>query len=362
MNTVFTPAAQRNGKLTLVQGNIALAEGALHAGLDCYFGYPITPQNQVPEYLSAKLPERGGAFVQAESELASINMVLGAASTGARAMTSSSGPGISLMQEGISFLAGDELPAVIANVMRCGPGMGGIKPTQGDYYQATRGGGHGDYHTIVLAPASAQEMFDLTYQAFDVADTYCNPVLILADAILGQMKEPAVLEPPYERKAIKKDDWSLTGAAGRKARNIRSMLLAGDDQEQLNYKLEKKYERVKQELPMWECIDTEDADLIVVAFGTSARISSSAARLARAEGLKVGVFRPITLFPFPEEALRDLASKVGKFLVVEMNLGQMLHDVRAIVGHDIPVSFYGRPGGGVPTVREVLENIKESVS
>ncbi len=362
MSAFFMQTVERTAKPVLVQGNIALAEGALHAGLDCYFGYPITPQNQVPEYLSAKLPERDGVFVQAESELASINMVLGAAATGARAMTSSSGPGISLMQEGISFIAGDQLPAVIANVMRCGPGMGGIKPTQGDYYQATRGGGHGDYHTITLAPASAQEMFDLTYRAFDIADTYRNPVLILADAILGQMKEPAILEPPYERQKIDKSDWALTGAVQRKARNIRSMLLEGDDQEQLNYELERKYNRVKQELPMWECIDTEDADLVIVAFGTSARISSSAARIARTEGLRVGVMRPITLFPFPEDALRELASKVSRFLVVEMNLGQMLHDVRAIVGHDIPVSFHGRPGGGVPTTSEVLGKIKESLS
>lgn len=354
-------AIQRTGTPTLVQGNIALAEGALHAGLKCYFGYPITPQNQIPEYLSSKLPERGGVFVQAESELASINMVLGAAATGARVMTSSSGPGISLMQEGISFLAGDELPAVIANIMRCGPGLGGIKPTQGDYYQATRGGGHGDYHTIVLAPASAQEMFDLGYKAFDLADTYRNPVLILADAILGQMKEPAILEPAYPSLNLKKD-WALTGAEGRPARNIRSMYLEGDDQEKLNFRLDEKYARIKRELPMWECTDTDDADIVIVAFGTSARIASSAARIARAEGLRVGVFRPITLFPYPETALHELASKVGKFLVVEMNLGQMLHDVRAIVGPDVPVGFHGRPGGGVPTVREILGKIKENLS
>ena len=346
MNATAATTQQRSGTPTLVQGNLALAEGAIAAGLKCYFGYPITPQNQIPEHLSARLPETGGVFLQAESELASINMVLGAAATGARVMTSSSGPGISLMQEGISFLAGDELPCVIANIMRCGPGLGGIKPTQGDYYQATRGGGHGDYHTVVLAPASAQEMFDLAYRAFDLADHYRNPVLILADAILGQMKEPAILEPPYPRQQHNKD-WALTGAADRPARNIRSMYLEGDDQEQLNYKLQEKYERMKREIPMWECVDTDDAELVIVAFGTAARIASSAARIARAEGLRVGCFRPITLFPFPEEALRHAAADAKALLVVEMNLGQMLHDVRAIMGRDASVAFHGRPGGSV---------------
>ncbi len=360
MNATATTAEKRTGTPTLMQGNIALAEGAVQAGLRCYFGYPITPQNQIPEYLSARLPETGGVFVQAESELASINMVLGAAATGARVMTSSSGPGISLMQEGISFLAGDQLPCVIANIMRSGPGLGGIKPTQGDYYQATRGGGHGDYHTLVLAPANAQEMFDLTYKAFDLADTYRNPVLILADAILGQMKEPVIPEPPYPRLELDKD-WALTGANNRPARNIRSMYLEGDDQEQHNYVLQEKYDRVRQEVPMWEQMDTDDADFVVVAFGTSARIASSAVRLARAEGLRVGLFRPITLFPLPEEALREMAAKVNGLLVVEMNLGQMVHDVRAILGPDKPVSFHGRPGGGVPTVREILEKIKENM-
>ncbi len=361
MNATAVMTEERTGKRALVQGNIALAEGAVQAGLDCYFGYPITPQNQVPEYLSARLPETGGVFVQAESELASINMVLGAAATGARVMTSSSGPGISLMQEGISFLAGDQLPCVIANIMRSGPGLGGIKPTQGDYLQATRGGGHGDYHTIVLAPASAQEMFDLTHKAFDLADTYRNPVLILADAILGQMKEPAYLEPAYPRLEIKKD-WALTGADNRPARNIRSMYLEGDDQEQLNYTLRDKYDKIKKEIPMWESADTDDADLVVVAFGTAARIASSAVRMARIEGLRVGLFRPITLFPLPEDALRELASRVKRLLVVEMNLGQMLHDVRAVAGADVDVAFHGRPGGGVPTVREVLDKIKENIA
>ena len=350
--------AERLGERQLVQGNVAVAEGAVQAGLDCYFGYPITPQNQIPEYLSWRLPQAGGVFLQAESELASINMVLGAASTGARAMTSSSGPGISLMQEGISFLAGMELPAVIVDVMRCGPGLGGIKPTQGDYYQATRGGGHGDYHTLVLAPGNAQEMFDLTYEAFDLADKYRNPVLVFADAILGQMKEPAILEPIHPPLEMDKP-WMMSGAQGRPIRNIRSMYLEGDDQEELNYTLREKYERVKRDEQRFEARWTEDADYAVVAFGTSSRISLNAVRQARQEGLQVGLFRPITLFPFPVDGLRALSEHVKRILVVEMNLGQMVDDVRSTVLPDVKVEFHGRPGGGLPTPEEVVAKLKE---
>jgi len=341
-----------------VQGNIAIAEGAVKAGLKCYFGYPITPQNQIPEYLSARLPEVGGVFLQAESELASINMVLGAASTGVRAMTSSSGPGVSLMQEGLSFIAGMQLPAVLADVMRCGPGLGGIKPTQGDYYQATRGGGHGDYHTLVLAPSSVQEMFDLTFLAFDLADTYRNPVIVLADAILGQMKEPAILEP--ERPPLEVDKpWAMTGAKGRPIRNVRSMYLEGDDQEQLNYMLREKYARVKQNEQRSESAWTDDADYVVVAFGIASRIVLNAVRLAREEGLRVGLFRPVTLFPFPEEAMRTLSERVKRILVVEMNLGQMVDDVRASVVCDATVAFHGRPAGGIPSAEEIVAKLKE---
>ncbi len=349
---------ERAGEKQLIQGNVAIAEGAVRAGLDCYFGYPITPQNQIPEYLSWRLPEVGSLFLQAESELASINMVLGAASTGARAMTSSSGPGVSLMQEGISFLAGMELPAVIADVMRCGPGLGGIKPTQGDYYQATRGGGHGDYHTLVLAPYNAQEMFDLTVDAFDLADKYRNPVIVLADAVLGQMKEAAFLEPLHGPIEVEKD-YIMSGCKGRATRNIRSMYLEGDDQEDLNYKLQAKYERVKRDEQRSEEINTEDADIVLVAFGTSARISLSAMNLAREEGLNVGLFRPISLFPFPENALLKLSERVKKMVVVEMNLGQMVDDVRATVARDTTVAFTGRPGGGLPTPKEILAKLKE---
>lgn len=349
---------ERVGERKLVRGNDAVAEGAVRAGLNCYFGYPITPQNEIPEYLSWRLPQAGGLFLQAESELASINMVLGAAATGARAMTSSSGPGISLMQEGISFLGGTELPAVIVDVMRSGPGLGGIKPTQGDYYQATRGGGHGDYRTLVLAPNCVQEMFDLTFLAFDLADKYRNPVVVFADAILGQMKEPAILEPLAPPTKYDKP-WALTGAKGRSARNIRSMYLEGDDQEQLNYTLQRKYERMRQEEQRSEERLTDDADCVIAAFGTSSRIALSAVQRARAEGMRVGLFRPITLFPFPVDALRRLSERVKRFLVVEMNLGQMLDDVRAAVSADVKVAFHGRPAGGLPTPHEIIDKIKE---
>lgn len=351
---------ERCERKTLTMGNIAVAEGAIQAGCRAYFGYPITPQNEVPEYLSKRLPEVGGVFLQAESELASINMVLGAAATGTRVMTSSSGPGISLMQEGISFLAGSQLPAVIVNVMRCGPGLGGIKPTQADYFQATRGGGHGDYRTLVLAPNNVQEMFDFTVQAFELADKYRNPVLILADAILGQMKEPATLVPEHAPVEFDKSDWILNGARERSARNIRSMYLEDDDQEDLNYVLQKKYERMERDEPRHETRWTEDAELLVVAFGTSARIARAAVAQARAEGIRAGIFRPITLYPFPRTALREVSDRVKRVLVVEMNCGQMLEDVRAIVRPEIEVRFHGRPGGGVPTPDEILAKLKEA--
>ena len=348
----------RPGKKTLVKGNIALAEGAVQAGCRCYFGYPITPQNEIPEYLSKRLPEVGGTFLQAESEIASINMVLGASSTGIRAMTSSSSPGISLMQEGISFLAGSQLPAVIVNVQRCGPGLGGIKPTQGDYFQATRGGGHGDYRTLVLAPANAQEMFDYAILAFELADKYRNPALILADAILGQMKEGAVLAPNAPIVQFDKP-YALTGAKGRPSQNLRSMYLEGDDQELLNYTLQEKYNRMERDEQRFETHWTDDADCVLVAFGTGARIALSAARLARDEGLKVGLFRPTTLYPFPVAGLRALTERVKRLLVVELNLGQMVEDVRATVERDVDVRFYGRPAGGLPIPSDVLAKIKE---
>ena len=351
--------SERSGQREWVQGNVAVAKGAVEGGCRCYFGYPITPQNEIAEYLSTQLPATGGVFLQAESELASINMVLGAASTGARAMTSSSGPGISLMQEGLSYTAGMELPLVVIDVMRCGPGLGGIKPTQGDYFQATRGGGHGDYRTLVLAPGNVQEMFDLTALAFDLADKYRNPTIVLADAILGQMKEPAYLtlrEPP---KHVDKP-WILEGAKGGRARrNICSMYLEGDGQEDHNRALFEKYERMARDEQRFDLRLTEDAECVVVAFGAAARIALSAVRAAREEGLRVGLFRPVTLFPYPVDALRSLSERVKRILVVELNTGQMVEDVRAAVQSDVTVAFHGRPGGGVPTPAEILTKIKE---
>jgi 2-oxoglutarate ferredoxin oxidoreductase subunit alpha len=251
-----------------------------------------------------------------------------------------------------------QLPAVIVDVMRCGPGLGGIKPTQGDYYQATRGGGHGDYFTMVLAPGSVQEMFDLTFEAFDLAEKYRNPVLVFADAIIGQMKEPAILEPLREPIKVDKP-WALTGAKDRPVRNIRSMYLEGDDQEQLNYTLQRKYNQMRRDEQRSEQFMTEDADVVLVAFGISARIALTAVQEAREQGLRVGLFRPISLFPFPVDALKALSERVKKMLVIEMNLGQMVDDVRSSVLHDVTVGFHGRPAGGVPTADEVLAKMKE---
>ncbi|MCX5757620.1 MAG: 3-methyl-2-oxobutanoate dehydrogenase subunit VorB [Candidatus Hydrogenedentes bacterium] len=349
--------SDRAGKRVLEKGNVAMAEGAVQAGCRCYFGYPITPQNEVPEYLSKRLPEVGGVFLQAESEVASINMVYGAVATGTRAMTSSSSPGISLMQEGISFLAGSQLPAVVVNVQRSGPGLGGIKTTQGDYYQATRGGGHGDYRTIVLAPWTVQEMYDLPFLAFELAEKYRNPVLIRPDAVLGQMKEGVVMTPPGPVVTYEKD-FIVDGAKGRPARNIRSMYLEGDDQELLNYVLREKYRKMEAEEQRFDVHSIDDADTVIVAFGTAARISLSAIQRGREEGLRVGLFRPITLWPFPVDGLRALAQRVKHVLVVEMNLGQMVDDVRAALGPDVQVEFYGRPAGGVPSPRAILEHIR----
>jgi len=344
----------------LIKGNVALAEAAIKAGCLYYFGYPITPQNDIPEYLSLHLPEWGGTFVQAESEIASINMVMGASATGVRAMTSSSGPGISLMQEGMSYMAGSEIPGLVVNIMRCGPGLGGISPTQGDYFQATRGGGHGDYYNIVLAPASVQEMFDLTIKAFELSDKYRNPAMILADAILGQMKEPAVLEPREKSESYDKP-WATTGASGRDPQHLKTLYLSDGEQEEHNLQLKKKYDEIREKEVMCEAKDLDGADLFVVAFGTASRIVKTAMSLAREEGLRVGLIRPITLFPFPTKAIYEASKKIPKALVVEMNTGQMLTDVQIAVDKEADVYFYGRPGGGVPTPEEVLGEMKRSI-
>ena len=346
-------------KKTLIKGNEAVAMGALDAGCRCYFGYPITPQNEIPEYLSRHLPEQGGTFIQAESEVASINMVLGASAAGARVMTSSSSPGISLKQEGISYLAGSELPAVIVNMSRSSPGLGGISASQADYWQAVKGGGHGDYRVIVLAPASVQELYTLTCQAFDFADRYRNPVMILGDAMLGQMKEPVLRKPP-EKGALPAKPWALTGKKGRAANVVKSLYLGEGELEAHIWKLEEKYERIRRELVLYESMDLEDAELIVVAFGTAARISMSAVRAARGQGLRVGLIRPISLFPFPEEVLCRASRNTPAFLTVELNTGQMVEDVRLAVSNGARVHFYGRPcgAGSLPTPGEILQRIR----
>lgn len=339
-------------------GNEALAEAAILAGCDAYFGYPITPQNEIPAYMSRRMPEEGRVFVQSESELAAINMVFGASATGKRAMTSSSGPGISLMQEGISYLAGAELPAVVVNIMRGGPGLGNISPAQSDYFQATRGGGHGDYRTIVLAPSSVQEMVDCMLLAFDLADQYRMTVLVLADGILGQMMEPIVLEKKPSRELPPKD-WALTGAKGREQNIVRSLWLGEGVLEKHNNKLKAKYEQIEKNEVLCEQYEVDDAEIVVVAYGISARIVRGAAAKAREEGIKVGWIRPITLWPFPTEQISKVADEFRIFLTVEMSAGQMVEDVKLAVAGRAPVVFYGRPGGSVPTVDELLDKIKQ---
>ncbi|MFA5424801.1 MAG: 3-methyl-2-oxobutanoate dehydrogenase subunit VorB [Phycisphaerae bacterium] len=350
--------SQAHKERILMCGNEAMAEAAIIAGCDAYFGYPITPQNEVTGYMARRMPEEGRAFVQCESELAAINMVFGAAATGKRAMTSSSSPGISLMQEGISYLAGAQLPSVIVNVMRGGPGLGNIAPSQGDYFQATRGGGHGDYRTIVLAPWSVQEFADLMSLAFDLADIYRNPVLVLADGILGQMMEPVVLDKKSKRKLPAKD-WALTGCKGREQNIVRSLWLKEGALEQLNYDLQEKYKQVEDKEVLCEQYEVDDAEIVLVAYGVAARIVRSAVDKARKQGIKAGWIRPITLWPFPSEQISTAAEQFKVFLTVEMSLGQMVEDVKLAVAGKCPVLFYGRAGGGVPTVEQVLDKIKQ---
>lgn len=342
----------------LVRGNEAVAMGAIDAGCRLFFGYPITPQNEIPEYLSKHLPPLGGEFIQAESEIASINLLLGATATGARAMSSSSSPGISLMQEGLSYMAGSELPVVIVNISRSGPGLGGISASQGDYFQATRGGGHGDYRMIVLAPSTVQEMYELTCLAFDLADKYRNPAMVLGDALIGQMKEPLIRQKP-EAMPLPPKDWALTGARGRKPNRIKSLYLQEGELTEHNWKLYQKYERMKREEVRFETVHVEDAQFIVAAFGSMSRVSKTAMEMAREEGMKVGLFRPITLFPYPEKCLYDISKRVKKFLTVELNTGQMVEDVKLSVDRDAEVYFYGKPPGALPPPEEILDEIKK---
>jgi 2-oxoglutarate ferredoxin oxidoreductase subunit alpha len=342
----------------LMCGNEALAEAAILAGCDAYFGYPITPQNEIPAYMSRRMPEEGRVFVQSESELAAINMVFGASATGKRTMTSSSSPGISLMQEGISYLAGAELPAVVVNVMRGGPGLGNIAPSQSDYFQATRGGGHGDYRTIVLGPSSVQEMADFMPLAFDLADRYRMTVMVLADGFLGQMMEPVVLKKKSSPELPPKD-WALTGAKDREQNIVRSLWLGEGVLEDLNFKLDDKYKQIQNNEVLCEQYEVDDAEIIVVAYGIAARIVSGAVSRAREEGIKVGWIRPVTLWPFPTEQISKAADEFRLFLTVEMSTGQMVEDVKLAVAGKAPVVFYGRPGGGVPTVEEILDKIRQ---
>ncbi len=342
----------------LMCGNEALAEAAIIAGLDAYFGYPITPQNEIPAYMSRRMPEEGRVFVQSESELAAINMVFGASATGKRVMTTSSSPGISLMQEGISYLAGAELPAVIVNVMRGGPGLGNIAPSQSDYFQATRGGGHGDYRTITIAPSSVQELADSMSLAFDLADQYRTPVLVLADGILGQMMEPVVLDEK-PRRDLPPKDWALTGTKGRDQNIVRSLWLGEGVLEELNYRLQARYRQIEKNEVLCEQYKIEDADIVVLAYGVVARIVQAAVDKARQQGIKVGWIRPVTLWPFPSEQINKIAEEFRIFLTVELSCGQMVEDVKLAVAGKAPVIFYGRTGGGVPSVEDIFEQIRQ---
>ena len=342
------------GKPMLMKGNEALAEAAIIAGCRHYFAYPITPQNEVSAYMAQRLPEVGGCFLQAESEVASINMVFGAAAGGARAMTSSSSPGISLMQEGISYLAGAELPAVVANIMRGGPGLGNISGAQGDYFQAVKGGGHGDYHNIVLAPASVQELADLTLLAFDLADKYRMVAMVLGDGYLGQMSEPLVLPVP-SGLVFDKSDWALSGARGREHRILYSLRLSPEDGvERINLRLQAKYRQAEAAEVRYESYRAEDAEVLLVSFGLSSRVCRAAIQTLRERGERVGLFRPITLWPFPYAALAGAASRARRVLVVEMNAGQMLEDVRLALGDRLPVEFYGRMGAMIVEEEEIV--------
>jgi len=330
-----------------MSGNHAFAESAIRAGCQCYFGYPITPQNELGEYMADHMRRENRVFIQSESETAAINMVIGAAATGSRVMTSSSSPGVSLKQEGISFLAGFELPAVIVNVMRGGPGLGNIAPAQGDYFQATRGGGHGDYRTPVFAPASVQEIADLTYHAFDVADRYRTPVMMLSDGMMGQMKEPVVF--PERIAELPAKEWALGGRGDGPSRYLCSLILDAMEMERHNWKLVRKYNEIEKNEIRFEEYMTDDAEIIVIAYGTTARIAKGAIKRVRKDGVRAGMIRPITLWPFPKQVLNDLASRVKTFVVFEMSTGQMLEDVQIALEGKADIIFHGRPGGVVPT-------------
>jgi 2-oxoisovalerate ferredoxin oxidoreductase alpha subunit len=339
----------------LMKGNDAVVHGAILAGCKAYFGYPITPASEIAETAAALFPESGGVFLQAESEIASIQMVFGAASAGVRAMTASSGPGISLMQEGISYLAGAELPCLVVDVMRGGPGLGNIGPEQGDYSQMVKGGGHGNYRNIVVAPNSVQEMCDLTMCAFDLADRYRNPAVVLADGALGQMME--AIELPAARAPHPPQDWAVTGEAATRKNLITSIYLLHEELEQHNEKLQAKYRRLEEKEILWEEYLTGDAEWLLVAYGISSRVARATADEARRRGMKIGLLRPITLYPFPAKRIGELAAQVKSVLVVELSYGQLAEDVRLAVNGRVPVRLYGRAGGMIPTEEEVMAAI-----
>ncbi len=344
-----------------MSGNHTFAEAAIRAGCRAYFGYPITPQNEIGEYMSEHMGKAGGVFIQSESEIAAINMVVGAAATGTRAMTSSSSPGISLKQEGMSFLAGFQLPAVIINIMRGGPGMGNIAPAQGDYFQATRGGGHGDYRTPVIAPGSIQEIADLTFVAFDIADRYRTPVMLLGDGMMGQIKEPVLFPDPIDPKTLPMKKWALTGRGDGPSHFLASLVLDSQKMENHNWNLFRKYEEITKNETRFETYCVEDAEIIAVAYGTTARIAKGAIHQLRDQGLRVGLVRPITVWPFPNEILRELSRKVKRFIVLEMSTGQMVEDVRLALEGRAEVLFYGRPGGIIPEPDEFAQVIRDKM-
>ena len=349
-------------KRVLMKGNEVIAEAAIRAGCRHYFGYPITPQTEVMHYMAREMVKHGGTFVQAESEVAAINMVYGAAATGERVLTSSSSPGISLKQEGISYIAGAELPAVVVNIMRGGPGLGGILPSQGDYFQATKGGGHGDYRNLVIAPASVQELYELVVEAFNLADKYRMTCMIVGDGTLGQMMEPVEMPERKERTDLPAKTWAATGwtpDCGRERAIINSLYIDPAVLEKHVNKLYAKYAVMEQTECRWQEEMTDDADFVIVAYGTTARIARSAMRKLRDEGIKAGLIRPITLWPFPSAPIAKAAEHAKAFLTVEMSMGQMVDDVKLAVDGKKPVHFFGRTGGIVPTVREIITQVEE---
>jgi 2-oxoglutarate ferredoxin oxidoreductase subunit alpha len=343
-----------------MKGNEAIAEAAIRAGCDAYFGYPITPQTEVLEYMSRRMPELGRAFVQAESELGAINMVYGAACTGARVMTTTSSPGYSLMQEGISYIAMSFVPCVIANIMRGGPGLGNIQPAQGDYFQMTKGGGHGDYNLIVLAPSTVQETVDLIIEAFDLADKYRQPVTVIADGMIGQIMEPVAF-PEIREPERPERPWALTGAQGRSKNIITSLFLGAQNLERENSRLQEIIAEIKANEVRYAEYMMEGAEIVVVAYGTAGRIVQTAVKQARAEGVPVGLFRPISMFPFPYKRLDQIADSVRHILVVELSAGQMIVDVQLGTHCRVPISFFGKLGGVVPLPGDVLDEIKKLV-